>query len=502
MKKIKNKIKVISFTSIIGSIIFLAFQNWTFVVDKSSIPKFDGQLRPTYRIGLIEIIDPGVKLTDFKSCHQKLQNGGYRYIPFANSKIDDNLIHVYKKNEKCRKLIPNNNDEFLEISLERFVHDKNGVELKNMGQYKESLTSWPLTRLGTYWDYLLNQAQIENTSLGRLPKFVIVRNQIIEKKNTLIGSTPPKVAADQKQVRNFFEEAIRENNIDLSSFDFVLAVHYQLDKETSDKKYQFTRGFADKLGHLKAAYVPFFRRSFLGNSGFLTAAHELGHVLFNLGDNYLSADQGRYPQGAYDWDTQKWPSRKACLMSKKFPKKISRDNTSAFDEWNPENENNSNDYYLKSKVGQYLLCAIDREKILDPNSIYANDIFSKIVRPVGGDSSGIYRIKEDTETSIEVYRKYIDPRVSEEEYLVFTNSYYSNPSLLDTGGITNVGIAYFENFGSTVKDFDAISETVIFNKNSNNVILKNKLKVYKDNLEEGLEFFRLGQSRVLIEDNL
>lgn len=482
----------------VGTAFFLVFsyQNFTYVIDKGNTdPSLKGTVRPVYKIGVIEVISPDTDLKNYRSCHVKLPSGNYEYRINATHGIGYGRGQIKHVNLPCQsQRIKGEKKEYLEINLEKYVHGKSTFKIDNLDApiggrsvRTESIVVWPISALGSYWEYLLRQAKISNTTLGVNPKFEVEMNAIIKKTDTLIGSKI-RTDSDQLLVRKFFEEAIDENKIDLTKYDFVLLIQYQLSKNNPGQYTQFMRGFADKLKGIPAAYVPINIEQFLGNSAFLTAAHELGHAMFGLSDLYNGV-YGKYPIGAHNWNINKWPARTACLMTKYFPKAISTSNNSLFIPWDPESDKNldqKTEVFLRTKVGQYLLCATDIEIITNPNSIYAKNLFTKVIRPIGATyiNDNLYQVKEGTNYELELYSKYFDPRFDSESVRVYSATLNHIPFLYETNNISNVK-------RGSQNEFVSFSEDVNVSYGVKNLKLTNKLVIKNDQKIDGLRLFNI-----------
>jgi len=160
---------------------------------------------------------------------------------------------------------------------------------------------YSLKHLGRYWEDMLRKHGITDTTLKKNPRFSVTFLPMIEK-----GNVPE--SRRQAEVLPFLEESAAESGLNLDEFDFVVYIRYY-----SPELEPGFRSFAS----IHRAYVSFELSSdeIVKNDGFITTAHELGHVIFDLNDLYDGFGI-QYPEGVPD--PARFPQTKACLMTEFF----------------------------------------------------------------------------------------------------------------------------------------------------------------------------------------
>lgn len=468
----------------------------------------------TYKIGIVQVIDEGEKLQNYRQCNQQNDNKAFNYpVPTSNLSSGYGRTLTRHVNLPCQMYYPNKNKNFLETNLDKIVHAEGAFKLSNIDHKhinrksrKEDLMIYPLTTLGRFWESLLEKENITNTVLGPNPKFSVELLPMIEKKNTMKANKTPPDQADRVMVKSFFQEVLDENKIDLAPYDFVVYIQYQIKENKHPNLDQFKRSFAGaSLQGKKSTFIAFKMDDFVGNKGFMTIAHELGHVMFGLHDSYDGL-KGKFPAGAYDWNTSNWPSKKACLMTEYFPKELSSKNGEQFLAWIPAADINLADnipLYLREDPSNYYLCAEDKEIIMNPDSIYAKNLFEPVVAPVGvkldpNVKNQVIYVNEGDEVQLEAYYKYIDPRIKT------TQKLNVDAIMLNYNPLQALGIDADRAWDKKNSKYNAMPDFIPFDETLNvpagatSILLQNKLKILNDSLNERDELFRVGRTFFLI----
>ena len=247
-----------------------------------------------YQIGVIQVLPPEMKLEDLKLCF----NGG----TWAN-----NPYYFGEINVNCPVLSGWDRKEFnfnnLFLSENTFNYIKN---VSYLGQGSLDNTKiYSFKYIGKYWENLLANQELNNmnTLLGKNPKFNVTFLPPLYKENSLHSNDPPIV-------RRFFSEAVTENNVNLSEFDFIIYMQY-IPRNTPPP--YFSLGFSK----LNEGYIPLYfgKEGIVVNDIFIAIVHEMGHMLFSLNDLYFSYNI-KYPEGVPN--PLNFPQNKSCLMAGSF----------------------------------------------------------------------------------------------------------------------------------------------------------------------------------------
>jgi hypothetical protein len=256
----------------------------------------------TYKIAVVQVLPPEMKLGDLKIC-------------FSGGTWSNNPYHFEEINANCPVL---SGWDKKEVNFSKiFLSDNAYSYIKNVtyaGSWSlDELKIYSFKYIGDYWNNLLLNSNLTNkdTWLGKNPRFNVTFLTPIYKENTLHSD-------DNPIVRRFFSEAVAENKLNLSKFDYIIYVQY-IPKNTTLP--YFSQGFTK----LSSSYVPIYlgTDNILTNGRFITLVHEMGHQLFPLGDLYSGLGIS-YPDGVPD--PLNFPQRKACLMAESFGYKKISDN--------------------------------------------------------------------------------------------------------------------------------------------------------------------------------
>lgn len=295
-----------------------------------------------YQIGVIQVLPPEMKLEDLKLC-------------FYGGTWSNNPYYFNEINVNCKILSGWDIKEFNFKNL--FLSENQFDYIKNVSFVtQESLDNtriYSFKYIGEYWENLLANQKLSDkyTSLGKNPKFNVTFLAPLYKENTLHSD-------DDLIVRRFFSNVVAENNLNTSKFDFVIYLQY-IPRNTPQP--YFSQGFSK----LNAGYIPLFLGTdqIIVNRKFITLVHEMGHMLFPLGDLYSSYNIF-YPDGVPD--PLNFPQRKACLMAQSYGyKRISDNLVERYDLYSDSNIFPSGvDFNYVADPKNYILCAKDIFNIL------------------------------------------------------------------------------------------------------------------------------------------
>ncbi len=243
-----------------------------------------------YKIGIVQSVAPGFDLSRKKVCLYRDENGHYGPIGNGND-------------ENCRRWGADVSYNIADL----IFSDNPYTTISNMGDAGASRNVYSLKHLGKFWENLLKKHGITDTVLKKNPRFSVTFLPMMEKENTF-GSS------DVAPFEEFFDDSVREAGLNLDEFDFIVYIrYYSPETEIGFRSFALT----------KEAYVSFRLSSedIVKNREFITTAHELGHIMFDLADLYDGFGI-QYPEGVPD--PVRFPQTKACLMAQTFGlKKIS-----------------------------------------------------------------------------------------------------------------------------------------------------------------------------------
>ncbi|MBI2579435.1 MAG: hypothetical protein HYW27_00860 [Candidatus Aenigmarchaeota archaeon] len=244
-----------------------------------------------YKIGIVQSVAPGFDLSKKKVCLYT----GHVFYP-EGSEHDENDYTPIGNGDKdnCREVD-------ISYNIADILFSDNPYTTIQVGDNGRSRNIYSLKHLGKFWENLLKRHGITDTILKKNPRFLVTFLPMIEKGNAPESSSPGEWG-------HFLEESAAESGLNLDEFDYVVYIRYY-----SPSVERGFRSFALK----GRAYVSFKLSSeeIVKNTEFITTAHELGHVIFDLHDLYDGFGI-QYPEGVPD--PVRFPQTKACIMAQSF----------------------------------------------------------------------------------------------------------------------------------------------------------------------------------------
>ena len=321
-----------------------------------------------YRVAVVQVNEPGENFRNLHVCYKRDTRTIYGPADVAQYKAGiredcENSDLVYSFDEHSSENLYD-----LYYGQQAFTELTNRTTVAARKKRADDFKVYSFRHLENYIQHLLDEANIQTTSLGEDPTFSFHFLPVIEKQDTIaLGNSKPEIV-------DFFADAVSEKQLDLSSYDYVIYIQNQLrscgfGRPHNDPEcvqaYGFNRGFADYHSNaVHSVYVNFNAGSDMGNDAFNVVAHELGHAFFSLIDTYEGFG-GQYPKGAPNWDTSTWPSTKACLMARKFPNYLIDEGT--FQGWDPQHEVDlippGGSIFMTTDPYSYVLCEVSKERI-------------------------------------------------------------------------------------------------------------------------------------------
>jgi hypothetical protein len=253
-----------------------------------------------YQIGVVQIVPPGFDLEKQNICLWRDEKwGGEGYVPGGSyedcvAKWDwgSNAQFITTRSYRLEDIL------FSDSPYTTLNNVTDEIQKTENNSY--SVNTYSLKHIGKFWENLLVNHNIEDTRLKKNPKFKVTIIDPIEKENTLINN-------DHTTVKQFFREAIQENNLNLDAYDFVVYLQYQPEPIIP----RFNRSFAGGRNSYNA--FPLYLDRVVFNTGFSTMLHEMGHQIFSGNDLYDGFGL-KYPVGVPD--PLNFPQNNACIMGK------------------------------------------------------------------------------------------------------------------------------------------------------------------------------------------
>jgi hypothetical protein len=248
-----------------------------------------------FNIGVVQVVPKGFDLEKQYIC---LGEPSYQREGFIGTGVSGNC-----EEEQSYKLI----DVLFSDDPYTTIED---ITSRFYRQRTSDVNVYSLNYLGKYWENLLEKQDISETSLNKNSRFKVSFIDPIERENDI-------VEYNDLGLRNFFEDAVIENNININQYDFMLYILYEPTKiDHGNFHYLGSSSEIDSF-----VLFPLYEDNIFRNRGFLISAHELGHQIYAANDLYLNDKNGssyaiKYPEGVPD--PLNFPQTKACIMSEFF----------------------------------------------------------------------------------------------------------------------------------------------------------------------------------------
>lgn len=295
-------------------------------------------IKKKVKIAIVPVFETELNPENYEFCFRRNnvkwdKDQTFKFIALVNKGTCSKLVNPVNKNP------PMFDPEYLTMSLKDYLYGVNPIELKN--SYVLNFVSiggdqkiYPLSNIGNYWNELLEKNNITKTPIGEnLVISTEVTRPIYFKANF----------NNQIEFTKYLEDALDYNRFDKNVYDYLVpiyipfpcystrdqiqgVVHYHnpyKEYQTNCSTDNTSKGERATVSQArKIAYVDSKMFTLPSNRTFVTIAHELGHLLFNLDDTYTEELSGvQYPFGVYSPDFKNNivnNQPKQCLMSERF----------------------------------------------------------------------------------------------------------------------------------------------------------------------------------------
>ena len=313
-----------------------------------------------YRIGVVQVVQPGFDLYNHEVClvkeHGMNNSDGYKIKSISSNCAEDYKIQPilptqswiqnvkWLRTYKIYDLLFSNS-EYTEIPDVYWPSET--TDMAKSGPFKV----YSLLGIGKFWESLLARHWIEDieTNLGKNPKFDIEFLNPIEHEPLEFPNITPKVRTKIEKAslaKEYFSQITTNNNLNLSTFDFVVFLNYV--GATSIPTFRWA--FADII--LRNSYVSIpLNTTIINNNQFNMIIHELGHQMFLNIDLYSGEGGIKYPQGIPEPGLSELPQKLECIMAQQFWDKIKESATPSI-AWKPKRRPTSIEAYTTDTYTQ------------------------------------------------------------------------------------------------------------------------------------------------------
>ena len=307
--------------------------------------KIDLSGNKQYKIGVVQVVSPPEY--DFSN----------KYLCLTSNKIYPDGGYVPSGvRENCEELtsLSNSIAAVRQIPLSDLIFsDSEFINVDNLGYNNQtSIDAYSPRHADSFLEGLLDRTGITR---GTKDLFKMDFLSIVGKEDTIAQNS-------KASVMDWFKNAVAENEIDLSPYDFVMYLQYQT---------EFNRPFSRAFRHGNSSYINFdlfYNDGIIDNKKFFTMVHEGLHQIFDVGDLYVSDGSTyiQYPRGVPDPDS--FPNTKGCVMagfgiaSERTSELTARKYNDSFQDQNPPYEELGRFHTMKME--NYTLCPATIETIL------------------------------------------------------------------------------------------------------------------------------------------